>query len=86
MKRRNGMISFLAMTFLRYLVALWSGIFLIAWADSRVFWTMSGKVRIVKMTNTVFYKLPCEGFAQKVCGNQTVGPPNFLLVRGLWNI
>ena len=34
----NGMISFMLMTFLRYVVARFSGIFLIAWAASRVFY------------------------------------------------
>ena len=34
----NGMISFWAITFLRYVVARFNGIFLIAWAVSRVFY------------------------------------------------
>ena len=33
----KGMISFWAMTFLRYLVALWRGMALMAWAVSLVF-------------------------------------------------
>ena len=78
----NGMISFMLMTFLRYVVARFSGIFLIAWAASRVFYI--GTFMLGKPTARGLRGLRETRLTRKMnegCGPREREPPNSRKVK-----